>query len=213
MGGTKNKVAGPFLEDRLASPSYYDDFRRQTLQHFNALYKFATYLSSGSALADDLVQETYLRAFRFEHRFEPGTHLRAWLFQIMRNVYLTFYNRNLREVPTENLSNIEGNTSVFSDAPVYNGGELEERADLGRALMRLPEEFTTPLLLAEVAGLPIEDIARIMNTPSGTVKSRIFRAKERLRGYLTDYSDEYEARASSFGSHNGNGTNTVKKSA
>ena len=62
--------------------------------------------------------------------------------------------------------------------------------DLERALMRLPEEFKTPLLLAEVEGLPLEDVARIMDCPIGTVKSRIFRAKERLRGHLKDYGED-----------------------
>ena len=76
MGGIQDKIASPFfLEDKAASKPY--DFRQQTIEHFDALYKLAKYLTSGSHLADDLVQETYLRAFRFEHQFQPGTHMRA----------------------------------------------------------------------------------------------------------------------------------------
>jgi RNA polymerase sigma-70 factor (ECF subfamily) len=76
---------------------------------------------------------------------------------------------------------------MFHDAPGRDGESAGAHMDLERALIRLPEEFKTPLLLAEVEGLALEDVARIMDCPVGTVKSRIFRAKERLRGYLKDY--------------------------
>src|ERR1044071_1232141 len=75
------------------------EFERDALSHLDALYNFAMYLPRHSAEADDLVQETYLRAFRFSHRFQPGTHLRAWLFQILRNTFLTFYRVRERESP------------------------------------------------------------------------------------------------------------------
>jgi len=136
------------------------DFRRDALTHLDALYNFAVYLTRKPPEAEDLVQETYARAFRFSHRFQPGTHLRAWLFQILRNTFLTFYRLRERQ-------------------PFHFGEE--------EAMRRLPEEFRTVLLLAEVEGLPLEEVARVMACPVGTVKSRIFRAKERLRGLLRDY--------------------------
>lgn len=79
---------------------------------------------------------------------------------------------------------------MFHDAPDQDGASTEVLTDLDRALSRLPEEFKTPLLLAEVEGLPLDEVARIMDCPVGTVKSRIFRAKERLREYLKDYGEE-----------------------
>jgi RNA polymerase sigma-70 factor (ECF subfamily) len=167
----------------LASP----EFQRDALQHLNALYNFAMYLTRNPPEAEDLVQETYLRAFRFSHRFQPGTHLRAWLFQILRNTFLTFYRLRERESAVAEDGVPDWEVPMFHDAPEETGRVLEVHTDLERALHRLPEEFRTVLLLAEVEGLPLEEVARVMRCPVGTVKSRIFRAKERLRGLLPDY--------------------------
>jgi len=163
------------------------DFQRQALVHLDALYNFAMYLSKRPADAEDLVQETYLRAFRFSHRFQPGTHLRAWLFQILRNTFLTFYRVREREAPVAEDGVPEWDAPMFHDVPEDDGTAMEAHTDLERAMRRLPEEFRTVLLLAEVEGLPLEEVARVMACPVGTVKSRIFRAKERLRGLLRDY--------------------------
>ena len=163
------------------------DFQRQVLTHLDALYNFAMYLSKRPADAEDLVQETYLRAFRFSHRFQPGTHLRAWLFQILRNTFLTFYRVREREAPVAEDGVPEWDAPMFHDAPEDDGTAMDAHTDLERAMRRLPEEFRTVLLLAEVEGLPLEEVARVMACPVGTVKSRIFRAKERLRTLLRDY--------------------------
>ena len=166
------------------------DFQRLALAHLDALYNFAIYLTRSPAEAEDLVQETYLRAFRFSHRFQPGTHLRAWLFQILRNTFLTFYRLRERESAISEDGVAEGETPMFQDAPGDDSERSAIHMDLERAFTRLPEEFKTPLLLAEVEGLALEDVARIMDCPIGTVKSRIFRAKERLRGHLKDYGED-----------------------
>jgi RNA polymerase sigma-70 factor (ECF subfamily) len=164
-----------------------EEFRRQALQHVDALHNLAVYLTRNGSEAEDLVQETYVRAMRFSHRFQPGTHMRAWLFQILRNTFLTFYRLRERESALSEDGVPEGRGPMFHDAPGQDGQSMGVHTDLERALARLPEEFKTPLLLAEVEGLPLEDVARIMDCPIGTVKSRIFRAKERLRGHLKDY--------------------------
>ena len=163
------------------------DFQRDALQHLNALYNFAMYLTRNPPEADDLVQETYLRAFRFSHRFQTGTHLRAWLFQILRNTFLTFYRLREREAAIAENGVPDWDTPMFHDTPLDEGTAMEAHTDLERAMRRLPEEFRTVLLLAEVEGMPLEEVARVMECPVGTVKSRIFRAKERLRGLLKDY--------------------------
>jgi RNA polymerase sigma-70 factor, ECF subfamily len=163
------------------------EFQRAALEHLNALYNFAMYLTRNPPDAQDLVQETYLRAFRFSHRFQPGTHLRAWLFQILRNTFLTFYRLRDREPALAEDGVPDWDVPMFHDAPEEDSRAMEAHTDLERAMRRLPEEFRTVLLLAEVEGLPLEEVARVMACPVGTVKSRIFRAKERLRGLLSDY--------------------------
>ena len=167
----------------MASP----EFQRDALEHLNALYNFAMYLTHNPSESEDLVQETYLRAFRFSHRVQPGTHLRAWLFQILRNTFLTFYRLRERESAVAEDGVPDWEVPMFHDAPEESGGVLETHTDLERAMRRLPEEFRSVLLLAEVEGLPLEEVARVMRCPVGTVKSRIFRAKERLRALLPDY--------------------------
>lgn len=167
-----------------------DDFLQQALQHLEALHNLAVYLTRNGPEAEDLVQETYVRALRFSHRFQPGTHLRAWLFQILRNTFLTFYRLRERESAISEEGVPEGEAPMFQDAPPQDAERSAVHMDLERAFMRLPEEFKTPLLLAEVEGLALEDVARIMDCPIGTVKSRIFRAKERLRVHLKDYGGD-----------------------
>jgi RNA polymerase sigma-70 factor (ECF subfamily) len=163
------------------------DIRRQALQHLDALYNFAMYLTRKPAEAEDLVQETYLRALRFSSRFQPGTHLRAWLFQILRNTFLTFYRLREREAPLAEDGVPDWDAPMFHDAPEEGPGVQEVHTDLERALLKLPEQFRTVLLLAEIEGMPLDEVAQVMACPVGTVKSRIFRAKERLRAMLKDY--------------------------
>jgi RNA polymerase sigma-70 factor (ECF subfamily) len=171
-------------------PPMTAEFERDALSHLNALYNFAMYLTRNPPEADDLIQETYLRAFRFSHRFQPGTHLRAWLFQIMRNTFLTFYRLRERETAIAEDGVPDWDVPMFHDAPDEDSRATEAHTDLERAMRRIPEEFRTVLLLAEVEGLPLEEVARVMACPVGTVKSRIFRAKERLRGLLRDYEQK-----------------------
>jgi RNA polymerase sigma-70 factor (ECF subfamily) len=159
-------------------------FREQALAHLDGLYGFALRLTKSPADAEDLVQETYLRAFRFAHRFEPGTHLRAWLFQILRNTFLTFYRREARQLAILDQESAGGpDESVGVEA----AGSVPTVLDLERALADLPEEFRTVLLLADLEGLGLDEIARVMGTPVGTVKSRLFRARRLLRRRLADY--------------------------
>lgn len=161
------------------------DFREQTLTHLDALFNFALHLTKSPAAAEDLLQETYLRAFRFAHRFEPGTHLRAWLFQILRNTFLTFYRRDSRQLALRDPLAGDGAEDV-RDAE-GSGVPVTTALDLERALGELPEEFRSVMLLADVDGFTLAEVAEIMDIPVGTVKSRLFRGRRLLRRSLADY--------------------------
>ncbi len=166
-------------------PEHPPEVREQALSHLGALYNFALYLAKRPADAEDLVQETYLRAFRFAHRFQPGTHLRAWLFQILRNTFLTFYRRDSRELTVLNKEGADGPDEVWdAEAPVASAATA---VDLERAIRDLPEEFRSVLLFADLEGFALAEIAQIMDTPVGTVKSRLFRARRLVRRRLSDY--------------------------
>jgi len=163
----------------------FGDVRTGALDHLDALYAFALSLTRNPPDAEDLVQETYLRAFRFAHRFQPGTHLRAWLFQILRNTFLTFYRRSARELAVLDKEGADGADEDWNaEAP---GSPVATVLDLERALADLPEEFRSVVLLADLEGLALAEVAEIMDVPVGTVKSRLFRARRLLRRRLADY--------------------------
>ncbi len=165
------------------------DFAQQALVHLDALYNFAVYLSRNGHDADDLVQETYLRAFRFAHQFEPGTNLRAWLFQILMNTFRTFYRHRGREPVIVDQEWPEASPALLEnekDWEVMAGWTLAG-LDLEKALGGLSSEFRSALLLADLEGFHLDEIALIMDCPVGTVKSRLFRARRLLREALRDY--------------------------
>ena len=158
-----------------------DPVRREALEHLDGLYTLARWLTRDAREAEDLVQETFLRAFRFAHQFTPGTNLRAWMFQILRNLHLTARKNRGRDhalfaLPAEGA---EGGPGPVGDA----GAAL----DLNAALQRLPEEFRTAVLLADLLGCSMAEVAQIQGCAVGTVKSRLFRARGMLREMLKDY--------------------------
>jgi RNA polymerase sigma-70 factor, ECF subfamily len=166
-------------------PEPSTEFRQQAIAHLDTLYNFALRLTKRPPDADDLVQETYLRAFRFAHRFEPGTHLRAWLFQILRNTFLTFYRRETHQ-PMLLDRNLDDGFEESSPGEVPDPSVVTT-LDLERALAELPEDFRVVLLLADLEGLALHEIGQIMDVPIGTVKSRLFRARRMVRRRLADY--------------------------
>jgi RNA polymerase sigma-70 factor (ECF subfamily) len=163
----------------------------EALSHLDALYNLARWLVRDMVEAEDLVQETYLRAVRAAHQFQPGTNLRAWLFQILRNTFFTQYKRKGREPETLDPEVLDGMPHTSGTVSVDNrmAGPLDGTAglDLTAALNRLPEEYRSVVLLADLEDFSMGEIAAILECPVGTVKSRLFRARGILKQLLRDY--------------------------
>lgn len=163
----------------------------EALRHLDALYNLARWLTHDPVEAEDLVQETYLRALRGAHLFQPGTNLRAWLFQILRNTFFTLYKRKGREPDVldpevlDTLAAVAG--AAGSGGPLAGSRDGTAGLDLTAALNRLPEEYRSVVLLADLEDFSMVEISRIMDCPVGTVKSRLFRARAILKGLLRDY--------------------------
>src|SRR5258705_6483970 len=107
-----------------------DEFRQQALQHLDALYNLAVYLTRNGSEAEDLVQETYARALRFSHRFQPGTYMRAWMFQILRNTFLTFYRLREREPAISEAGGPDCHAPIVRHAPAQDGGTPGDHLEL-----------------------------------------------------------------------------------
>lgn len=161
-----------------------DSFEAQALGYADQLYRVALRLCRDQTKAEDLVQETFLQAWRSFHRFEPGTNLRAWLYKIMFNVHYSNQRRDrLHMVPTEETIA----ETVAYDPPTPQ--HLTEEEVLA-ALERLPRDFQIPILLADVEGFSYREIADVLEIPIGTVMSRLHRGRKILRTELVNYARE-----------------------
>jgi RNA polymerase sigma-70 factor, ECF subfamily len=168
-------------------------FERDALPLLDTVYRVALRLTGNSADADDLVQETMLRAFRSWHQFEPGTNLKGWLLTILRNTHINEYRRRQHRPETVDIEPFE-QTTVFSDVQERDpaGRFFEQIVDdeVLRAIDQLPEEFREVVVLSDVEGLTYKEIADVVKTPIGTVKSRLFRGRRMLQAKLYDYAVE-----------------------
>lgn len=163
----------------------------EALNHLDALYNLSRWLVRDPVEAEDLVQETYLRAVRAAHQFQPGTNLRAWLFQILRNTFFTRHKRKGREPELMDPDYLDGmprtSGTLGMDARRTEPLDGTMGLDLTEALNRLPEEYRAVVLLADVEDFSMGEVAEIMGCPVGTVKSRLFRARGILKQLLRDY--------------------------
>lgn len=168
-------------------------FEREALPHLDAVFRVALRLSGNQALAEDLAQETMLKAFRAWHQYRPGTNVRAWLLTILRNTFINEYRKRRRARAEVNVSDIESFT-VFPEVQETDPeGRFFEQIvdeDVLKAIDALPDEFRESLVLSDVEGLSYQEIAEITEVPVGTVKSRIYRARQALQRVLYDYAVE-----------------------
>jgi RNA polymerase sigma-70 factor (ECF subfamily) len=172
--------------------------RAEAPDHLDALFGAALRLTKNPRDAEDLVQDTYARALRFEDKFEAGTNLRAWLFRILTNTFINKYRRRVRE--RELLSEIENHEvqdSLVSDDVLYALSHPEQdylsrlvSAEVLTALEALPEDYRMVVMLSDVYEFSYAEIAGIVGCPVGTVMSRLFRGRQRLKQNLYDYAVE-----------------------
>lgn len=172
-----------------------EEFEALALAYFDALYNTALRMTRNPSAAQDLVQETYLKAYRFFDRFEPGTNLKAWLFTILRNTYINAYRKTARQqqqVDFEHVRLFYADTSASS--AWQDRGSVEEllrhvvQDDVKRALDELPDEYRLVVLLADLEDFSYKEIAAIVDCPVGTVMSRLFRGRRLLRKSLEDFA-------------------------
>jgi RNA polymerase sigma-70 factor, ECF subfamily len=165
------------------------------LGHLDSLYHVALRLTRNRAEAEDIVQEAFLRAFRSFHRFNPGTNCRAWLFTILRNVFLNrvrTQGREVLEAEMGGLDNLEWTGEPHVDRnPEEQFLQTMLHGDVDRALTALPLPFREAVLLVDIEGLTYREVAEVLSCPIGTVMSRLARGRALLRRALTRFAREH----------------------
>ena len=173
-------------------------FERDAMQYVDQLYSAAMRMARNPSDAEDLVQEAYTKAFSAFHQYKPGTNLKAWLYRILTNTYINLYRKRQREPLQSNSDTIEDWQLARAESHTSSGLRSAEAealdhlpdSDVKRALQSIPEEFRLAVYFADVEGFAYKEISDIMNTPIGTVMSRLHRGRKMLRDMLADYAAE-----------------------
>ena len=177
-----------------------DDFPDQAMQYAPQLYSAAMRLTRNSADAEDLVQDTYLRAWRSFATFQDGTNLRAWLYRILTNSFINKYRSKQRRPDEAGMDNIEDlylykrmgtlDTALGNRSAEDTMFEMFTDDEVKAALEELPENFRIPVLLADVEGFAYKEIAEMLDIPVGTVMSRLHRGRKAMYKLLYEFASE-----------------------
>jgi RNA polymerase sigma-70 factor, ECF subfamily len=187
---------------RLALPAVADqaDFEDDAMQYAPQLYSAAMRMARNPSDAEDLVQETLLKAYRAYDSFEAGTNLKAWLYRILTNTYINKYRRDRRRPTESELGDVEDlylYKRIGSEETADSSRSAEDRvldglveSDIKRAVEELPENFRVAVLLADLEGFAYKEIAEILDIPIGTVMSRLHRGRKALQASLAQFARE-----------------------
>lgn len=173
-------------------------FEQDAMQFAPQLYSAGLRMTRNPADAEDLVQETFLKAYRAYHTFAAGTNLKAWLYRILTNTYINRYRKQARRPTETDLGDLE---DLYLYRQIGNSGAVGRSAeeevlegfvddDVKAAVESLPEHFRLPVLLADVEGFSYKEIAEIMDVPIGTVMSRLHRGRKALERALWSFARE-----------------------
>ncbi len=172
-------------------------FERDALPFLDALYSAALRMTKNPENAEDLVQETYAKAFASFHQFTEGTNLRAWLYRILTTTFINIYRKEQRqpliadgELEEWQIAEAATHTSDQGKSAEVEALEQLPDSDIKNALQELPEEFRLAVYFADVEGFSYKEVAEILNIPSGTVMSRLHRGRKLLRESLADYAKD-----------------------
>ena len=174
------------------------DFERDAMQFTRQLYSAALRMSRNPADAEDLVQETLLKAYRAYHTFQEGTNLKAWLYRILTNTYINKYRKDTRRPSEVDLGDVEDlylYRRIGSEDSADMARTTEERvldglveSDIKEALESLPDNFRIAVLLADLEGFSYKEIAEILDIPIGTVMSRLHRGRKAMQKRLWEFA-------------------------
>lgn len=178
-------------------------FEEEAIPHLDAVYRFALRLAGSASEAEDLVQETFLRAYRAWEQYTPGTRAKSWLFTICRNAFLRQREREKRRHEIVDQA-ARGNPDTDAGAyelPIFVGSRDDDpEGDFFRSLVddtileaidKLPADFREAVVLSDLHGLPYQDVADVLDIPLGTVKSRLFRGRRLLQEQLYEYAVDH----------------------
>jgi RNA polymerase sigma-70 factor, ECF subfamily len=174
------------------------NFEQDAMQYARQLYSAAMRMTRNPSDAEDLVQETFLKAYRAYHTFEEGTNLKAWLYRILTNTYINKYRKDSRRPSEVDLGSVEDlylYRNIGSEESVEAARTTEDRvldglveSDIKKAVEDLPENFRLPVLLADLEGFSYKEISDILDIPIGTVMSRLHRGRKAMQKSLWEYA-------------------------
>ena len=177
-----------------------EDFTHDAMQHAPQLFSTAMRMTRNRSDAEDLVQETFIKAWRSFATYQQGTNLRAWLFRIMTNTYINKYNAQQRKPTETELDDVE-ELFLYKRLGAVDQSQLSQSAadqmlslftddEVKKALEELPDQFRIPVLMSDVEGFSYKEIAEILEIPLGTVMSRLHRGRKSMQKMLYEYAKE-----------------------